>query len=298
MKIRFVTDVHALTEAYHNRSGRIPEMGIPILRETMSTAKQDGVDKIISGGDCIQVQCNKPAEADIEMLGIMRDVFNEAGLPVYHVLGNHDIERTGGIKGASEILKMDESDLVISEHGHAYTDTADGHRLIILQEEFKDDPRGTVLNPWSEHAMAFLEEKLATAPSKSVTVFSHTPCDDFDWQEMSTIMRAFDFRNAYRENSSDLRAIMEESGKNILFVSGHTHIDMQYSHKNVRYLTVGSPVEKISGDKPTPSQRFCDIERIGEDTIKVQIKGHAPHEFTWGFDNDCSDNFSLAIAAE
>jgi hypothetical protein len=281
MKLRFVTDIHAidpLAEPFNKRAGRMPHMGIPILcKDILSTLKRDGIDRIVNGGDVIQVQADQLPQVDIDMLARIRDEFNKSGLPVHHILGNHDIERTGGIKGAAEILGI--------HPGHSFVDTPDGHRLIFLQEEFKDDPRGTVLYPWSDHAMAFLKDKLASAPTQSVTVFAHTPCDDFDWQEMSTAMRGLDFRNSFRENSWLLRKVMEESGKNILFVAGHTHIGMEYSYRNVRYLTLRSPVEKISEDNPIPSRCFADIERIGDDQINVTMHGHgrAPHKFSWSF---------------
>ncbi len=295
MKLRFITDIHALTEAFTKRSGRLPEHGIPILRGALKNARAEGIERIVDGGDKFQVQADKPAQADIDMLKLMREEFKKSGLPTDHVLGNHDIERTGGIKGAAAILGIPDS--------HYHVDTQDGHRLIVLQEPFKEDPRGCVLFPWSQSSLDFVQERLKDAPTKSVTIFAHTPCDDFDDDaEIGMALRGFDFSNAYRDNGAELRKIMEQSGKNILFVSGHTHIAMERAHKNVRYLTLESPVEKISDANPSPSGRYCDIERNGEDKINITIHGYKPREFSWNFQSTLkiqpAPNPAFDLAAE
>ncbi|MFN3699954.1 MAG: metallophosphoesterase family protein [Alphaproteobacteria bacterium] len=274
MKFRYSTDIHYAETRASFRKNRISEQGLSLLHQSIVNRDTDTAF-FVNGGDLVQFERSTPTELAQAWMRAVVDEYKKSGLPFHVTVGNYDIERFGGLKQTAKFLDIPEKSYYFDHDGQ--------HRVIVLNQEFQAVPNDQTLYPWSDENLELVRQALHTAPSKSVTIFAHSPCDDFDWQQASTTLRGYNVSNNYRPNSSVLREIMEESGQNILFVAGHTHIEVFDQHKNVKYITVQGMTEVISKENGQPYGRWIDVHRIGEDQIDVRVHGYKPHSLSWHY---------------
>jgi len=280
MKFAHCTDVHYAEERASFRKNRISERGLELIGNMIDSLEPE-TDFLVNSGDLIQFEKSFHPSLDKIWMGSVRDAFHKSGLPVYYNIGNYDIERTGGIEAVGQLLNAPHT-----SHYFDHTDP-DGkqHRVIFLNQEFQAVPGDQILHPWSDENLELVKEALATSPGQSVTIFSHSPCDDFDWQQANTALHGFNVSNNYRPNSAELRTIMEESGKSILFMAGHTHIETSDAHKNVCYMTVQGMTEATTNSSEQPFERWVAVQRSGDDKISVRQHGYMAQSWCWEMKN-------------
>lgn len=280
MKFAHCTDIHYAQERASFRKNRISEQGLELVGGMLRNLDPQ-TDFLVNGGDLIQFEKSFDPSLDKIWMSAVRDAFHTSGLPTHYTIGNYDIERTGGIKAVGELLNAPHT----SYHFDHTDKNGTAHRMILLNQEFQAVPDDQKLYPWSDDNLVFLEDALRTAPGRSVTIFAHSPCDDFDWQQANTAMRGFNVSNNFRPNSAELRGLMESSGKSILFMAGHTHIETNDQYKNVAYMTVQGMTEATSNGSEKPFGRWVSIHRDGEDTIRVQEHGYKAQSWSWDLKN-------------
>lgn len=276
MKFTHCTDIHYAAQRASFRKNRISERGLE-LAQTMLLTLDPQTDFLVNGGDLIQFEKGLDPALDTIWMSAVRDAFNKSGLPVHYNIGNYDGERIGGLEAVGQLLG--------TPHTSYYFDHMDRngtpHRVIMLNQEFQAVPNDQMLYPWSDENLQLVERALRKSPSQSVTIFSHSPCDDFDWQQANTALRGYNVSNNFRPNSAELRGIMERSQKNILFMAGHTHIEISDAHKNVCYMTVQGMTEATSNGSEKPYGRWVGIHRDGESRIHVQQHGYMAQSWSW-----------------
>lgn len=274
MKFRFFTDAHLAPQRAPSRPHRFSEQGATLVKECVSTCPPD-IEHIIFGGDAIQMDRPRgQAYHESLMREFGRAVRENTNLPAHFIAGNHDYDYFKSFEDIATLSGMPCENKII--------DTPDGHRLVFLNEEFHKRGEGRLL-PYSEATLTYLEEALERAPTPSVTIFTHTPPNDSDWEVTKILMRDGDPEYCFRPNSKAFRDILEHSGKNCLVVSGHSHYEGFEQQGRTAYLTVQSLVEEARLSPGTVYARWADIERKGADDLLIRLHGYKGHDIHYTF---------------
>lgn len=221
------------------------------LHEFTKRAAADKVDFIIQLGDFC-----RPVEQNRRLLQIL----GSTGLPVYHLLGNHDMDEAS----KEEMLKW----LHLKNSYYAFTCGA--VRFIVLDANFihregcsvdysraryRREPGAYPYIPDDE--MAWLERELM-ASGYPIVIFSHQSLEN-------------GFRNRGVSNKGAVHALISscrKKGKKILCcINGHDHSDSVEILDDVYYFTVNSISYKwlefrTLGKEEAVKTRYPDIEDI------------------------------------
>lgn len=291
MKFRYFTDAHMEDERVESRPYRYSELAEGLIDDLVETSP-DEMSYLIFGGDAIQMNRPKGQEHHENLVKKFMTAVSKTKAEFEMVAGNHDYDYFGSLEKLSDLFGIDIN--------NKYIDTADGHRLIFINDPQKFHERGMGhIMPFSQETLDFVDGAVNSAPTKSVTLFSHTPLDHNDWYETKMLMHDGDPEYSFRPNSREVTDILEDSGKNCLVVSGHTHYETVSKDKNVVYMTVQSLVEGVRSDPDQVFARWADFEREGEDIIRVKTHGYDAREFEWQFnDNEVHNAPAPLLTAE
>jgi len=279
MKCRFFTDAHLASERAATRPFRYSEQAFDLIQECVVTCPSD-YDLIVFGGDSIQQNSKKPEKYHIDLIQEFKRAIAPATVPFQYVSGNHEHDSLGGFNKVSHHVGLPVQNNV--------RDTPDGHRLIFVNEAFHQQGVGHIL-PFSQATLDFVQKAVDEAPTRSVTLFTHTPINDFPHYVDAVNAQDGDAEFVFRPNAKTMREILENSGKNCLVVTGHSHCENYEYHNNVVYLTVQSLVEGVKTEPDNNQEivyrRWADIARHGEKDISILLYGYDGKNLVWDFDN-------------
>lgn len=290
MKFRYFTDAHLEHERIDSRPFRYSEQSKDLIEQCVETSP-DNLDYLIFGGDAMQMNRNKSREHHESLIAEFVAAVSKTKAEFRMVVGNHDYDYFRNLDDLSNMFGV--------ELKNNYIDTNDGHRLIFINDPkpFHERGMGHIM-PYSQETIDFVNMAVNSAPTKSVTVFTHTPIDHDDWYETKMLLHDGDPEYSFRPNSDEIRQILEESGKNCLVVAGHTHYETVNKENNVVYMTVQSLVEGVRTNPDEIYARWADFEREGEDIIRVKTHGYKAQEFAWYFDDEAALEHAPLLAAE
>lgn len=298
MKCRFFTDSHLASERVATRPLRYCEQAFDLIQDCVITCPSD-YDLIVFGGDSIQRNPKKSEQYHIDLLKEFRRATLPARVPFQYVSGNHEHDSLGDFNKIALHLGL-------PVHNHVH-DTPDGHRLIFVNEAFHKTGINNIL-PFSQKTLDFVQKAVDTAPTRSVTLFTHTPINDFDHYVNMVNNRDGDSEYVFRPNAKSMRDILENSGKNCLVVTGHSHYEICEHHNNVVYMTVQSLVEGVEtapdDDREIVHRRWADITRGGETDIFIRLHGYDSKDIIWDFQNlppsqnNAANNQAPSLTAE
>ncbi|MFP4312884.1 MAG: metallophosphoesterase family protein [Alphaproteobacteria bacterium] len=274
MKFRYFTDAHMEDERTSSRPYRYSEQAEHLIRDCIQSCDND-TSHIVFGGDAIQLNKRKGKDHLEKLMRKFGSLAASAQQDFRAVAGNHDFDYFGTLAEVSKLWGID----VRNE----YIDIFDGHRLIFINDSFHEKGLEN-LKPYSQDTIDFVERAVKNAPTKSVTLFSHTPLDHDDWYETKMLMHDGDPEFCFRPNTSEIRDILEQSGKNCLVLSGHSHFEGVSRDKNVIYMTVQSLVEAVRTDPSQIYARWVDITRNGETDIFINQHGYKARDYHFTFD--------------
>ena len=289
MKFRYFTDAHLDNDRTESRPFRCSELAEGLIGDLVDTSPDD-LDFLVFGGDAIQMNRPKGQDHHEDMIKTFYAAVSKTKAAFEMVAGNHDYDYFGSLEKLSELMGIGLESKFI--------DTPDGHRLIFINDtEPFHDRQLNHIKPFAQETLDFIEAAVNGAPTKSVTLFSHTPIDHTDWYETKMLMHDGDPEYSFRPNSDEVRDVLEGSGKNCLVVSGHTHYETISRDRNVVYMTVQSLVEAVRTDPAQVFERWADFEREGDDIIRVKTYGYDAREFEWQFDDNAVHNPPVALLA-
>lgn len=192
------------------------------LRKIVSVAEKNDADFLIDLGDlAFPIPQNR----------VIRDILDSASMPVYHVLGNHDMDRSD---------KRTYMDFFGIEAPYYRFDRGK-FRFIVLDTNFFLDSEGNE-HPYAngnyygapvrEHVgggqAEWLREQLADR-SKIVVIFTHAPLNDrFDRVEQYAPLHRI--ITEARDNGTRIAAV----------VGGHNHSDSHFTIDGIHYLQMNS----------------------------------------------------------
>jgi predicted phosphodiesterase len=223
-----VTDSHyADAEAVGSRYYRHSLDKLTECIELMNTQK---VDFLIELGD-FKDQDKPPVEQKtITYLQAVETVFQKFNGPTYHVLGNHDMDSI-----SKEQFLTNVENTGIDQSKSYYSFDFNGLHFVVLDANYKTD--GTDYNhgnfDWTDTnippaELNWLREDLAAARWPTI-VFIHQLLDGTG--------------SVYVNNATDIRQILEQSGKVTAVFQGHHH-EGSYSYiEGIHYYTLKAMVE-------------------------------------------------------
>jgi 3',5'-cyclic-AMP phosphodiesterase len=194
----------------------------------------------------------------------VRRRLEEAGVPVYHALGNTDVER----------LPKDEALAAVKKLWAAETVDLESVRLILLDtvDPAIDGTGGAVSTPQLEWLGAALAERRGRC-----LVFGHHPLDD----PALAGHRYFAGRagRAAVQNRAAVRAALEGGSMVAAVFAGHLHRTTASEINGIPYVTIGSLVDTAyTGGEPCGAYGMVTI-LAGE--VEVNVWGRAPARFAW-----------------
>ncbi len=186
-----------------------------------------------------------------------------AGVPVYHVLGNTDVERLTKDEALAAVGKRDAAEIV----------DLGGLRLILLDTV---DPAieavgGTVGAAQLEWLRAALASRIPSL------VFGHHPLDE----PALAGHRYFAGRPALAavRNRADVRAVLEGAPAPLAVFAGHLHRTRAARIGTIPYVTIGSLIETAyTGGEPGSAYALVTV---GPDAVDVAVRGCAAAQFTF-----------------
>jgi predicted phosphodiesterase len=194
----------------------------------------------------------------------VRRRLEEAGVPVYHVLGNTDVER----------LPKHDALAAVKKSWAAETVDLGPVRLILLDtvDPAIDGTGGAVSPPQLE----WLRGALAERRGRSL-VFGHHPLDE----PALAGHRYFDGRSAVAgvQNRTAVRAALEDGSTVAAVFAGHLHWTTASEINGIPYVTIGSLVDAAyTGGEPCGAYGMVTVA-AGE--VEVSVWGRAPARFAW-----------------
>lgn len=232
--IRFgiITDLH-----YSQRKSygtRYFSQTMDKLKAALDVFNQSNLDFLIELGDFKDQDSEPQREATIAYLDEIEKVYQSFNGPVYHVLGNHDMDSIS----KEEFLQH------TSNHGKAdkktyYSFVLNGVKFIVLDANYNED--GTPYNSgnftWtnayvSEEQINWLHQELSDK-RKPVVIFIHQLLDSFSDIHQSLCVN----------NADEIVPLLEENGKVLAVFQGHHHAGHYSYRNNVHYWTMKGMIE-------------------------------------------------------
>ena len=228
VRFGFITDCHYAAHIVP-AAGDLREYGkgLDKMRAFAAAMRRLKPDFVVEGGDFKDL--GRTPEESLVYLRDMERAFASAGLPRYHVLGNHDHDN----------LSKDEFLSVVGNEGQPqakayYAFEKNGIRFVVLDACYRPDGaaycRGDFF--WKDallpdEQVAFLKDELASATGPVVPIV-HQQLDAED----ETCIR----------NAVEVRRILEASGKVRLVIQGHLHEGSFREVNGIGYFTGAASV--------------------------------------------------------
>lgn len=224
IKLVFVSDIHfGVDDLYRPGSevGELMEGFVQLIKEEIRP------DAVVELGDRIN---NVDHEGDAQHLQyILEQLDNKLQIPVFHVLGNHDVV----------YLKKEESTAIIGEQASWHSFIYRGFKFIML--DTVDPMIANCGGAVSEQQLAWLQEEM-NIDNVPKLVFGHHPIDDQTMRSNTTFIDT-DMHLNFLENKWEVRRILE-SGKNYcMYGCGHMHWFSFLCSENGTYITTPSFTE-------------------------------------------------------
>jgi 3',5'-cyclic AMP phosphodiesterase CpdA len=243
LTVVFLSDVHV-------QPGDVSEAGMRRAFRQINAAKQKP-RFIINGGDAVMDAMAADKQKTAAQWAVWNKVLAEENrLPVYHVIGNHDI---WGWQVKDEAIKSDplyDKAWVLKQHAmpaRYYSFENGGWKFIVLDSTMQDG--GGYIARFDETQFAWLESELKkSSPDQHICIVSHIPVVSFcaamffddqlpngDWKLLRVLLHV------------DARRVIKlfEGFKNIrCCLSGHIHLQDAVDYKGIQYFCNGA----ISGN--------------------------------------------------
>lgn len=221
-------------------------------------------DFVVNLGDAIE-DVDDPL-ADEALLRRAAELLAGLRMPLYSLLGNHDV-RSLGAERAAAILGHDRAH---------YGFDAGGFRFLALGFELVGESDVRAVVPAEQ--LRWLREELA-ATAAPVVVLSHYGLAD------DSMAGNFWFADepwyAAVDNRAEVRAALEEAGDVRAVLSAHQHWNRLLVHGGIPYVTVTSLVENTRNDGVAAGAwALVELDRDG---IEVDVRGEDPARFVHRF---------------
>lgn len=238
--VRFgiVTDIHYADIATPQGSSRQYRQSPEKLREALATFKEQTppLDFIIELGDFKDQEVLPKTETTIGFLKTIEAEFQGAGIPAYHVLGNHDMDSLD----KDQVLTLTANPGEAKGHSY-YAFDKGGIRFIVLDANFRADGQAYDKGnyTWTDanippEELAWLGQQLAAAKGRPVVVFCH---------QLLGLPATPGQASSHIGNAAAVRTLLEGHGRVLAVFCGHEHAGGQQWIQGIPYCTMKGMIE-------------------------------------------------------
>lgn len=223
VRVGLVTDLHYADKP--PAGSRHYRETIPKLKEVAGQFQSDQPDFVVFHGDLID--SGKSLEQEKIHLQTVVKAISAIPFPKYYVLGNHCVDQ----------LKKVEFLQGVGQKASYYSFDKNGFHFVVLDSCFKSDgtPYGRRNFKWTDANVPQPELEWLQADLKQTThpavIFAHQPLDLKDTDAHAV------------KNSSEVRKVLEESGKVAAVFQGHSHRNKYSEIGGIHYCTMVAMVE-------------------------------------------------------
>jgi hypothetical protein len=200
------------------------------IREAVGKLREERVEFLGVLGDLKDMVAREPDTKTLSYLVAVEDELKNFGGPLYHVLGNHDMDNLS----KAQVLSV-AANTGITPNRSFYAFSRGGVRFITLDACCLKDGRDYDHNnfDWKETyvpapQLAFLRAELA-ASAEPVIIFVHQRLDGV--------------ADEFIKNSPEVRSLLESSGKVLAAFHGHDHKGGHSVINGIHYYTLRAVVE-------------------------------------------------------
>jgi len=244
-----ITDLHYADIEHKKNKTRFYRHSINKVKIAIEEFKKQNVDFIIELGDLKDQPSNGDKAVTLGYLKKVEAELQKFGGPVYHVLGNHDVD----CLSKSEFLNVIKNGNTPSA-SNFYSFVNKGIKFIVLDANYKAD--GSDYDSgnftWDEtyipsQQLDWLKAQLSD-PEQPAIIFVHQQIDSFHRKDDPHCVR----------NAEAVRNILEANNNVIAVFQGHNHAGGYQYQKGIHYYTLKAMVEG-----PSPENSFA-IARIDQ----------------------------------
>jgi len=180
--------------------------------------------------------------------------------PRAHLLGNHDVHR----------LTIAENEDIYGVTFSSRSMVINGFHLVFWNPNVElDQGNGFSLN---RESLDWLEADLKTS-RHPVVIFSHVPLGGGGMIGNFYFEKAYPHHTTYSEDEA-IRTVIEQSGKVILCLNGHTHWNSLNTVDGIHYVTIPSLTETFP-TYPHPNEAWAEL-RLRQTSIEIEVHGRTP----------------------
>jgi 3',5'-cyclic AMP phosphodiesterase CpdA len=255
-RIGIIADVHCGPDRDALPGSRTPGL-LDIFVDAMRTFRPrcvvdlgDRINSVASGQDRARAR-------------YVRRRLQETGVPVFHVLGNTDVEHLSKDEAATAVGKASAAEVVDLE----------GLRLMLL--DTVDPVVERVGGAVGRRQLDWLEAALRQRPVPCL-VFGHHPLDE----PALAGHRYFEERPdlARLRNGDEVLRVLASSGRVLAAFAGHLHWTCATRGTSLPHVTLGSLVDSAyTAGEPCGAYALATVE---DDRIEVVVEGRRPARFT------------------
>lgn len=263
MKILLITDIH-----YGKNTQQPDEQGVLRVRSYGSQFEQalpmlvpllEDHDLVMNLGDLIE---DESLEKDTARYNEAHQFLADAGTPVKHVLGNHDVKNMSRFSLAE-----------INNEGDTFYSFEMGGLLHIVldpvRETFPEDEDQELQPILPEEQVLWLEKTLDQADKPSL-IYIHYGLDEECVTTSDYFMKKP--KKALVRNREEVRTIMERSKKVLAVFNGHTHFYHHSIIHGIEYINV--PGFSEDDGQKRPAYKLVSLTVNGEDLFHEILTLH------------------------
>jgi len=221
IRLGLFSDVHYCSDEVMT-STRMCSLSYDKLCEAYKQFEKEKVDLIICLGDLADVGKIHGRNDSVACMNKIISITKKSKIPFLFITGNHD----------SLSANMDDLEKIIGDKLAPRLYETPDYRFICLDANYDSSMNHFSPNgfDWTDSNLPqgqidFLKESLASS-NKECIILIHEPLDSKT-------------QDCYRvNNASEIREIIEKSGKVKLVLQGHKHYHDDYNENNIRYLSV------------------------------------------------------------
>lgn len=267
MKIALISDLHfgPKGSGFHRGVERkLTAEALPLAQAFAGRAAAGNYAFAVQLGDLIE---DSDHDGDLAHYRQGLALFEAAGVPVYHVAGNHD---TAHIT-ASELCGL----LRIPLLYYAF-DVADYHFVVLHSAEPSSGEKQTSI---ADDQLAWLAADLAGTTKETVIFLHHSLAD----QELGgNVWFAGLPQECLVQNRREVRALLAQHDHVVAVINGHLHWNHVDQHGTLPYITLQSAVENVAADpvrETVPAGTWAELA-LQEGALTLTVYGAGAFRYT------------------
>ncbi len=261
MKFAFIADVHIGPSGFYKGVRRkMTEFSELYIFNFVRQLGPD-YDFAINLGDLIQ---DDEEQRDIANYKKGLELFGQAQIPIYHLVGNHDTVN----------IQQEQLENLLEQKQLYYSfDVSDIHFIVLYSKVYSGE-KSIIDKKQKDWLIKDLEKT-----DKPTMVFSHHSLAEqilfgnpwFQGEPEACLI----------ENRKEIRGILFESQKVIAVLNGHLHWNNISHHDGIPYISVQSATENFNNDDIAANA--WGVVEIKDNMFKLMVFGNDPFEYEYEF---------------